>query len=146
MRKWSIRAFPTYPGAYIWVSNGEPPDSAMRAEGAKQIRLELQRLSIEPSPDRALESTVSRDRLLRRRLTAHALASLAMVMLADGHSAAARDTLDVAIARAAGLCRFWYLYLDRATVDIALGDTIAAAKDSAAAKSQPVCDKDWDKP
>ena len=144
--RWTVRSYSVAPAGFIFISPGELRDSTARAAAASALRAELRRLASDSSPGRSLLTTRSRDRLRRKARTAHTLGSLAQVLIADDRPAAARDTLDVALSLAHGLCGFDDLYGLRANADAALGDSAGAVSDSMASKRRGACSRDWWKP
>lgn len=146
IRRWTARYYRIGPPGYMWLSPSEVADSALREQAALELRAQLQQLASDSSIGRSLLTTRSRQRLYRRGLTARTLGSLAMVLLGDGRPAAARDTLDVAISLAKGMCGFDDLHAQRAAADIALRDSLSAASDLAASKRHAACSRQWAKP
>jgi len=133
IRRWVARALEESIPGYVYWSAGAGRDSAIRMAIERSLRTQVRILQDDSGTAPSLRSTRERDRLYRRALAAGSLGLLSQQLALDGRRVAARDTLEIAITMAKGMCGFEYLHRYRAASDLAAGDTTAAERDLAIA-------------
>jgi hypothetical protein len=117
-----VRADPDPRSTSRWVATRLSSVPALRAEGIRRMRAELDSLTALPQSERALNETVAEQRKRHAATARELLASLGQALVAAGDYPAARD----ALARAASSGWNPDVFRDVRTASLAVGDTARA--------------------
>jgi hypothetical protein len=137
VRTWAIRHYETATPGYESITDAAVQDTAVRRVMFERMRANIRLLLSDSLAGSSLIRPRANDSLYRTGLAMWQLGRLSAALMGfQGQYAAARDTLNIAIALIPNACNAGYLHALRALAEHKLGDTAAAHRDALAWKGQ----------